>query len=106
MSDPDLAGLRERAANGDQDAVGELVESAGERGDLSELRRLADAGSSDAVDVLVELAAEREDVAELRRLADAGSSDAADVPAELSGGDNEKIPGEGSVSDVPLEGTQ
>jgi hypothetical protein len=83
MSDSDLADLRERAAQGDRDAVDELVELAGERGDLEELRRLADAGSSDATDELVQLAGEREDLEELRRLAEAGSSDAADILEEL-----------------------
>lgn len=45
MSEPDLelAELRARAATGDRDAMGELVESAGERGDFAELRRLAEA---------------------------------------------------------------
>jgi len=37
----ELDELRMRAANGDQDAIGQLVELAGERGDLDELRRLA-----------------------------------------------------------------
>jgi hypothetical protein len=83
MTGQDLDELRARAAEGDHDAVDQLVELAGERGDLDELRRLADAGSGDAVDVLVELACEREDLDELRRLAAAGSSDAADVLAEL-----------------------
>jgi len=50
---------------------------------MDELRRLADAGSRDAVDQLVELAGERGDMDELRRLADAGSRDAVDVLAEL-----------------------
>ena len=84
MTDQDLAGLRARAADGDQDAIDELVELAGERGDLDELRRLADAGSTDAVDELVQLAGERGDLNELRRLADRGSQDAADVLAELA----------------------
>jgi len=34
MTDADLSDLRERAANGDQDAADHLVELAGERGDL------------------------------------------------------------------------
>jgi len=50
---------------------------------MDELRRLADAGSRDAVDQLVELAGERGDMDELRRLADAGNRDAFDVLAEL-----------------------
>ena len=57
MSD-DLSDLRERAAGGDRDAVDQLVELAGERGDLDELWRLADRGSRDASDVLAELAEE------------------------------------------------
>jgi hypothetical protein len=73
-----------RAADGDRDAVDQLVELAGERGDMGELRRLADAGSTDAVDELVQLAGEREDTDELRRLAAAGSRDAADVLAEIA----------------------
>jgi hypothetical protein len=59
MLDPDLVTLRQQAERGDQDAVDQLVELAGERGDLDELRKLADRGSSDAVDILVELAGER-----------------------------------------------
>jgi hypothetical protein len=58
MTDQDLRELRTRAADGDQDAVDELVELAGERGDMDELRRLAAAGSSDAADVLAELTEE------------------------------------------------
>lgn len=62
MSDSDLAALRERAARGDSDAVGELVELAAEREDFEELRRLADAGgNSDAADVLAELAEEADE---------------------------------------------
>ena len=80
----ELAGLRARAAGGDRDAVDQLVELAGERGDMDELRRLADGGSTDAADVLVELAAERLDVEELRRLAETGNRDAAEVLAELA----------------------
>jgi hypothetical protein len=82
--DSELARLRERAANGDEDAIGELIELATERDDLDELRRLADAGSKDAVDQLVELAGERGDFDELRRLAARGSRDAADVLTELT----------------------
>ena len=51
----DLSELRARAANGDRDAVDELIELAGERGDMDELRRLADNGSRDAADQLAEL---------------------------------------------------
>jgi hypothetical protein len=87
MNDPELPELRERAARGDRDAVDQLVELAGERGDSDELRRLAAAGSRDAADELVQLAGERGDVDELRRLAAAGNRDAADVLAELTDGD-------------------
>ena len=59
MSDADWVDLRARAAGGDQDAVDQLVELAGERGEMGELRRLADAGSRDAVEVLAELEEER-----------------------------------------------
>lgn len=87
MSEPDSKSepieLRRRAAGGDQDAIDQLVELAGERNDLDELRSLAGTGSSDAVDILVELAGERGDRAELQRLADAGSQDAADILEEL-----------------------
>src|SRR4051812_9193567 len=76
--------LRARAAAGDRDALDQIVEAAGERGDARELRRLADGGSRDALDLLVELATEREDLDELRRLADAGSTDAAEILAELT----------------------
>lgn len=38
MSDSDLADLRQRAKDGDRDAVDQLVELAGERGDLVECR--------------------------------------------------------------------
>jgi hypothetical protein len=57
---------------------------------MAELRRLADAGSSDAVDELVQLAGERGDTAALRRLADQGIRDAADMLTELAeeAGDN------------------
>jgi hypothetical protein len=51
---------------------------------MDELRRLADSGNTDAVDQLVELAGERGDMDELRRLADSGNRDAADVLAELA----------------------
>ena len=61
MTDQDLASLRARAAGGDHDAVDELVELAGERGDLDELRSLADRGSQDAADVLAELAEEQDE---------------------------------------------
>jgi hypothetical protein len=61
MSDHELSDLRARAAAGDRDAVDQLVELAGERGDLDELRRLADGGSRDAADVLAELTGEDDD---------------------------------------------
>jgi hypothetical protein len=41
MTDQDLLDLQARAATGDRDAVDQLVELAGERGDMDELRRLA-----------------------------------------------------------------
>ena len=56
MGEDELAELRALAADGDGDAVAQLVELAGERGDLDELRSLAADGSTDAVDVLVEIA--------------------------------------------------
>jgi hypothetical protein len=58
MTESDLAGLRERADNGDRDAVDELIQLAGEQGDMAELRRLADNGSSTAAEVLAELTEE------------------------------------------------
>lgn len=64
MSESELSDLRARAANGDADAVDQLVELAGEPGDFDELRRLADGGNTDAADVLAELAEERGDDAE------------------------------------------
>jgi hypothetical protein len=75
--------------NGDRDAVDQLVELAGERGDMDELRRLDANGSTDAVDQLVELAGERGDMDELRRLANGGNRDAADVLTELADEHNE-----------------
>ena len=77
MTDQDLVELRAQAAVGDLDAVAQLVELAGERGDLDELRRLAADGNTDAMDLLVEAAGEREDLDELRRLAASGNTDAA-----------------------------
>ena len=55
MADPDLHQLRQQADGGDRDALDQLVELAGERGDLDELRRLAAGGNQDAADVLAEL---------------------------------------------------
>jgi hypothetical protein len=88
VTDEDLATLRLQAAAGDQDAVAQLVELAGERGDLDELRRLAAGGNTDAADILVELAGERGDLDELRRLAASGHTDAADVLEELTDDEN------------------
>lgn len=84
MTDSDLSHLRERAADGDRDAVGQLIELAAEREDFDELHRLADSGSKDAADQLVELASDKGALDELRRLAAGGNSDAADVLAELT----------------------
>jgi hypothetical protein len=61
MTDQELSELREQAAHGDHDAVDQLVELAGERGDLDELRRLADGGSTDAAEVLAELTDEQDE---------------------------------------------
>jgi hypothetical protein len=66
MTDSYLSRLRERAADGDRDAVGQLIELAAEREDFYELRRLADSGSNDAADQLVELASEKGALNELR----------------------------------------
>jgi len=55
MTEPDVSDLRERAENGDQDAVDQLIELATERGDVDELRQLADMGNSTAADQLLEL---------------------------------------------------
>ena len=57
MTDSELMALRRRA-EGDRDAVDELIELASERGDLDELRRLADSGNTTAAAQLAELAAE------------------------------------------------
>jgi hypothetical protein len=48
MAESDLSILRARADDGDQDAVDELIELAGELGDVDELRRLADQGNATA----------------------------------------------------------
>lgn len=84
--DPELVDLRRRADHGDPDAVDQLVELAGERGDVAELRHLAEAGSTDAGDVLVEVLTEREDLDGLRRLADSGNVTAREVVEELTAG--------------------
>lgn len=63
MTDNHLSYLRARAAEGDSDAVDQLVELAGERGDLDELRRLANLGSTDAAEVLAELIGDDGDTA-------------------------------------------
>jgi len=55
MDEPDQSVLRERAENGDADAVDQLIELAGEQGNLEELRRLADQGNTTASEVLREL---------------------------------------------------
>ena len=55
MDESDLTVLRERAERGDKDAVDQLIELAGERGDLDELRRLAAQGNTTACEVLGEL---------------------------------------------------
>jgi hypothetical protein len=55
MTDSYLSRLRERAANGERDAVGQLIELVAEREDFDELRGLADSGSSDAAHILAEL---------------------------------------------------
>lgn len=93
MAESDLSDLRERAENGDMDAVDELIELATERGDMDELRRLADRGNADAADELIELATERSDMDELRRLADRGNATAADQLVELATerGDTNKL---------------
>ena len=54
MTEPDLSALRERADNGDADAVDELIGLAGEQGNLDELRRLADKGNTTAAEQLTE----------------------------------------------------
>jgi hypothetical protein len=58
MTDCELTALRRRVADGDRDAVDELIELASERGDLDELRRLADGGNATAAAQLADLAAE------------------------------------------------
>jgi ABC-type hemin transport system substrate-binding protein len=82
--EPELAALRERAAGGDHDAVDQLVELAGERGDLDELRRLSDQGYSDATDELIQVASELGELDELRRLAQLGNTTAAEQLSELT----------------------
>jgi hypothetical protein len=58
MTDCELTALRRRVADGDRDAVDELIELASEREDLDELRRLADGRNAAAAAQLGELAAE------------------------------------------------
>jgi len=84
MDESDLFVLRERAESGDRDAVDQLIELAGERGDLDELRRLADQGNTTASDQLIELASEQGNLEELRRLADQGNTTASDQLIELA----------------------
>ena len=55
MDELDLSVLRERADRGDEDAVDQLIELAGEQGNLEELRRLADQGNTTAGEMLAEL---------------------------------------------------
>ena len=82
--EPELAALRQRAVDGDHDAVDQLIELAGERGDLAELRRLSDQGYSDATDELVQAAGEVGELDELRRLAALGNTTAAEQLSELT----------------------
>ncbi|MFE7392955.1 hypothetical protein [Streptomyces sp. NPDC057582] len=58
MTDSDLSALRERAENGDETAVDELIELATELDDMGELRRLADKGNTTAAEQLMKLTAE------------------------------------------------
>ena len=83
MDESDLSVLRERAENGDKDAVDQLIELAGEQGNLDELRRLAGQGNTTASDQLIELAGEQGNFDELRRLADQGNTTASEVLEEL-----------------------
>jgi hypothetical protein len=66
MDESDLSVLQQRAQRGDEDAVDQLIELAGEQGNLEELRRLADQGNTTASDQLIELAAEQGNVADER----------------------------------------
>jgi hypothetical protein len=83
MDESDLFVLRERADGGDRDAVDQLIELAGERGDLDELRRFADQGNTTASDQLIEVASEQGNLEELRRLANQGNTTAREVLEEL-----------------------
>ena len=83
MDESDLFVLREQADGGDRDAVDQLIELAGERGDLDELRRFADQGNTTASDQLIEVASEQGNLDELRRLADQGNTTAREVLEEL-----------------------
>lgn len=84
MTESELSDLRERAENGDEEAVDELIELATERSDMDELRHLADRGNATATDQLIELATERGDTNELRRLADKGNTTAAEQLLEFA----------------------
>jgi hypothetical protein len=84
MDESELSVLRERAESGDRDAVDQLIELAGERGDLDELRRFADQGNTTASDQLIEVASEQGNLGELRRLADQGNTIASDQLIELA----------------------
>lgn len=83
MSDVYPQDVVAKAARGDSDAVGQLVEEAAGRADMGLLRRLAESGSSDALNELVQLAGELGDRHELDRLASQGSADARDILAEM-----------------------
>ncbi|WP_448808742.1 hypothetical protein [Agromyces bauzanensis] len=83
MSDAELAYLRERAAQGDEEAAARLVELAGERSDSYDLQLIAQTGGADAMDERVRLATEKGDLGELERLAAGGDPDAAQVLDEL-----------------------
>jgi ABC-type hemin transport system substrate-binding protein len=82
--EPELAALRQRAADGDHDAVDQLIELAGERGDLAERRHLSDQGWPDATDELIQVAGELGELDELRRLAALGNTTAAEQLGELT----------------------
>lgn len=78
-SDAELAHLRERVEQGDEDAAARLVELAGERSDAYDLQLIAQDGGADAMDEPVRRATEQGDLAGLERLAAAGDADAVEV---------------------------
>jgi hypothetical protein len=82
MTEFELSDLPERADNGDEQAVDELIELATESNDMDELRRVDDRGN--ATDQLIELATEQGDMDELRRLADKGNTTATEQLLELT----------------------